>query len=68
MVPGWDYAPEHDFESSCLFADFFFPDLQMSIVNPFVARPLHWGRLSDHYAESLQVVLLFKILSLHRFE
>jgi hypothetical protein len=68
MVPGWDYTAKHDFEPSCLFADFFFLDLRMSIVNPFVTRPHHWERLSDHYAETLQVVLLFGTLPLHCFE
>jgi hypothetical protein len=40
----------------------------MSIVNPFVMRHHHWGRLSDHYTEILQVVFLFETLPLHRFE
>jgi hypothetical protein len=40
----------------------------MSIINPFVTGPRHWGRLLDHCAETLQVVLLFKILPLHHFE
>jgi hypothetical protein len=31
----------------------------MSIINPFVTRPHRWGRLLDHYTETLQVVLLF---------
>jgi hypothetical protein len=40
----------------------------MNIVNPFVTRPHHWGKLLDHYTETLQVVLLFETLPLHRFE
>jgi hypothetical protein len=46
----------------------FFPDLLMSIINPFVMRPHRWGRLLDHYTETLQVVLLFGALPLHWFE
>jgi hypothetical protein len=68
MVHGWDYASEHNFEPSWHFAYFFFPDLQMSTVNPFVTRPHHWGRLSYHYTETLQLVLLFETLPLHHFE
>jgi hypothetical protein len=67
-VPLWDYASKQDFEPSSLFVDFFFPDIRMSIVNLFVMKPHRWGRLSDHYDETLQLVPLFETLLLHRFE
>jgi hypothetical protein len=40
----------------------------MSIVNPFVTKPHRWGRLSNHCAEVLQVVLLFETLSGYHLE
>jgi hypothetical protein len=40
----------------------------MSIVNPFVMKPHRWGRLSDHYAETLPEILLFETLLLHHIE
>jgi hypothetical protein len=45
-----------------------FPQPRMSIVIPFVMKPYRWRRLSDNYAETLHVVLLFETLLLHRFE
>jgi hypothetical protein len=31
-------------------------------------KPHRWGKFSDHYAKTLQVVILFETLPLHHFE
>jgi hypothetical protein len=68
MGPCRDYASEQDFEPNCRFGGFMLlltPDEKRQLR---LMKPHRWGRLSDHYAETLQVVLLFKTLLIHWFE
>jgi hypothetical protein len=68
MGPCRDYASEQDFEPNCRFGGFMLlltPDEKRQLC---LMKPHLWGRLSDHYAETLQVLLLFETLSIHRLE
>jgi hypothetical protein len=67
MVPCCDYTSEQDFEPYCLFGGFLLLSIPYGNRHLCLMRLHRWGRLSDHYAETLQVLLLFETVSIHRF-
>jgi hypothetical protein len=67
MALCWDYALEQYFKPNCRFGRFIIlliPDEKCQLC---LMKPHPWGRLSDHYAETLSEILLFKTMPIYHF-